>query len=176
MRGTTRERAVVVTVTVIPTGVEPSSVTELGETVQVAPCGAPVQLSDTSPVNPLGVISRLKVAVCPAVTVAVVEDPEGTSIEKSTAPVPTMPMISGLPAASWWTTTAPRSSPGAVGMKVTLMLQLAPTAKEAGERGQSLVGARVKSGSAKVMLLITRAAVPVLVSATVFGSLAVPTG
>ena len=45
--------AVVLTVTEAVTTVDPSRVTEAGEIVQVAVCGAPLQVSDTAPVNPL---------------------------------------------------------------------------------------------------------------------------
>ena len=45
--------AVVVTVTVAETSFVPSSVTEAEDTLQLAPKGAPLQPSDTCPVNPV---------------------------------------------------------------------------------------------------------------------------
>ena len=45
--------AVVVTVTVAETSFVPSSVTEAEDTWQLAPKGAPLQPSDTCPVNPV---------------------------------------------------------------------------------------------------------------------------
>lgn len=63
-------RAVVVTVNVALAFVEPASVTEDGETVQVEPAGTPahVQVTDLSK-PPLGESETVKVAVSPAVTV-----------------------------------------------------------------------------------------------------------
>src|SRR5262245_55835631 len=66
-------RAVVVMVTVTLALVEPSSVIEDGETLQLAAFGAPVQVHDTVLLKPpLGDMEIVKFAVSPAVTVLLV--------------------------------------------------------------------------------------------------------
>jgi len=51
--GGAQERAVVATVAVNDAPVLPLTVTELGDTEQVAPVGAPLQLKLTEPLKPL---------------------------------------------------------------------------------------------------------------------------
>ena len=66
------ERAVVVMVTVALAFVEPSSVADAGEMVQVAAAGAPEQVQVTVLLKPpLGERETVKLAVSPAVTVLV---------------------------------------------------------------------------------------------------------
>ena len=66
------EGAVVVMVSVEVT-LEPEGVTEMGENVQLAFDGAPLQVSDTAELNPFaGVRVIVYVALCPALTEAVV--------------------------------------------------------------------------------------------------------
>jgi hypothetical protein len=60
-------------------GVDPSSMTDAG-TVQVAALGAPVQVNETVPLKPLGATISVNVAVCPAVIVAVVDEPDAGAI------------------------------------------------------------------------------------------------
>ena len=58
-------------------------------TVQVAPKGAPEQESDNVPLKPAaGVACSLNCAVCPAVRVAVVDDPEAAVMETAALAVP----------------------------------------------------------------------------------------
>ena len=68
-RGGRSDRAVVVTVTVKFAGLVSVKVTDGGETLHVAPCGAPVQASEIDPVKPFcGARARAKVADWPAET------------------------------------------------------------------------------------------------------------
>src|SRR5207248_1424488 len=80
----------------------------------------------------------------------------------------------GLPPALSATDSVPVRVLEAVGVKVTLMVQLAPAAKVAGLVGQALapVLVAVKSPEAAKELMV-KAAVPVLVSVTVIGALVV---
>jgi len=70
-------RAVVVKVTVAVTVWVPSSVNIEGETLQVVPAGAPMQLHITVWLNPFsGAADSVKVAVCPATIVWLSGDAE----------------------------------------------------------------------------------------------------
>ena len=70
-------RAVVVKVTVAVAVCVPSRVKVEGETLQVAPAGAPMQLHVTAWLNPLaGATDSVKVAVCPAAMVWLSGDTE----------------------------------------------------------------------------------------------------
>jgi hypothetical protein len=65
--GGTAERAVVLTLTVAIAGILPLIVAGLGEIVQVAASGTPLQVNDTAPLNPFEPVSVSgNVAVCPA--------------------------------------------------------------------------------------------------------------
>ncbi len=78
------DRAVVVTFTVTIASFVPSrGVTMAGETEQLARAGAPLQLIETSPEKPSVVSKSSYIAVCPAVTVSISEEPIATEIEKS---------------------------------------------------------------------------------------------
>jgi hypothetical protein len=69
--------AVVVKVTVAFAESLPSSATDDGETVHVAPAGAPLQFHITVPTKPeAGVAVIVKLVCCPAVSVALVGDAE----------------------------------------------------------------------------------------------------
>ena len=91
-------------------------------------------------------------------------------------PVPLSVTLCGLPAAlSLIVTLAPRL-PLADGVKVTLIVQLAPAASVLGLMGQVLVCAKSPAFvPATVMLVIVRAAVPLFVSVTDLAALVVPT-
>ena len=92
-------RAVVVTEMLNGTEDAPLTFTDETEGVQIACAGAPLQEMLTDPVKPLkGFTCRLKVADCPADTVAEVNRPLTTLTEKS-VPVPESEIIWGLPAA-----------------------------------------------------------------------------
>ena len=80
----TAEGAVVLTDTVVDAASVPFRLTDEGFTVQVAFDGAPLQVKLSVPDRPFcGAMLRLYVAVCPALTVAEVEEPEAAPIEKS---------------------------------------------------------------------------------------------
>ena len=83
------------------------------------------------------------------------------------APVPVRLTVCGLPVALSVTVIVPGWLPAAVGVKVTLMEQLAPAATEA---GQVLVW---EYGALAAMLVMVRAAVPELVSVPVCAALVV---
>src|SRR5205823_1091657 len=70
---------------------------------------------------------RLKLAVWPAITVAVVEDPVAGATVKS-VPVPESATVCGLPGALSVIVSVPMREPSAVGVNVTLTAQLAPAA------------------------------------------------
>jgi hypothetical protein len=119
--------AVVTTLTVAVAG-DPLGVTEDGDTVQLDPAGAPVQVSMTTWLNPpRGVMVRFEVAVWPA---TIGEGEKGDAeIEKSIpVPVPVSGIICGLPEPLSVMVRVPDCKPAAVGAKVTLILQLAVTA------------------------------------------------
>ena len=155
------------TVTVTVVGVLPA-VAGLGETVQVALAGAPLQVKVMAPDNPPSPPTlKLYAAAWPAAAVAEVEEPEGTTRLKS-CPVPVSPAACGLPLALSEMVSAPVLVPVAVGVKVTEMVQLAPALTEP---PQVLVW--VKSPLA-AMLEMVREVWPVLVRVTVCALLLVP--
>jgi hypothetical protein len=83
-RGNVRLAAVVVTATVTRAELDPLSVTEVGETEQLASEGAPVHAKVTVPLGPpSGEMLKLYVAVLPADTAMLVEEPEAAPMEKS---------------------------------------------------------------------------------------------
>src|SRR6202007_1156019 len=85
------------------------------------------------------------------------------------APVPVRLADCGLPEALSATLRVPVRVPEAVGVKVTLMVQFAPAARELPQLSVS-----EKSPLAEI-LVIVKVAVPVLVSVTAFAALLVPT-
>ena len=104
----------------------PSGVTELGVTEQVAAVGAPLQLSEVVWLNPdTGAMVRVYSAAWPAVTVLELGEAE---IEKP-VPMPESATVWGVPRALTVIVKAPVRVPVAVGVKVTPMLQLFPTAR-----------------------------------------------
>ena len=86
----------------------------------------------------------------------------GAKLALDAAPVPVRLTVWGLPVALSVTVIVPGWLPVAVGVKVTLMEQLAPAAREA---PQVLVWAY---GALATMLVMVSAAVPELVSVTVW--------
>lgn len=79
-----RLAAVVVTVAVAGAEFNPSSVTDAGATEHIASDGAPEHASVTEPLSPpSGTTLKLYVAVAPAETVALPEEPGAGAIEKS---------------------------------------------------------------------------------------------
>jgi len=115
----------VVTVTLKGAGEDPFSVTDVGASEQVANVGAPAQPIATTPVKPFSDEScKLYVAVCPAVTVAVVEPPAAAR-EKSVA-LPVRATTCGLPLALSVIVSEPVRLPLLVGTKATLRVQFPP--------------------------------------------------
>jgi hypothetical protein len=84
-------------------------------------------------------------------------------------PVPESATVRGLPAASSVIVTVPLLDPPAEGPKVTLTRQLAPAASELPQ-----VFVWAKSPLAAILVMV-RAALPVLESVTVWPELVVPT-
>lgn len=126
--GVVSEGAVVVTVTVNGADVGPFSATDAGATVQTANEGAPAHPSPTVPVKPFSEETcKLYVAVCPSVTVAVVEPPAAEARAKSVA-LPVSLTVCGLPPALSVMLKEPVLLPLAVGANLTLNVQFAPGA------------------------------------------------
>jgi len=124
-RSNVRLGAVVVTVTMARPEVDPMSVTEAGETEHAASDGAPVHAKLTMPLRPpAGEMLKLYVAVPPADTVVLVEEPEAAAMEKS-VPVPERATMRGLPGALSVIVSVPFREPPAVGENVTLTEQFA---------------------------------------------------
>jgi hypothetical protein len=107
------------------------TLTEAG-TVQIGAgvtAGVIAQLRLTVPLNdPAGVTARLKDAVCPAVMVAEFADPVVGAMAKSGAAVavPDKARLCGLLSALSAIFRPAVALPAAVGLKTTLMVQLAP--------------------------------------------------
>src|SRR5437660_8398124 len=93
-------------------------------------------------------------------------------------PVPVSDTVCGLSAASLVIFTAAARAPGAAGVKLTLIVQLAPGATEPAPVGQVLPAAKAKSAAcAPVMVILVRfsGAPPLLVNVTFCAGLVVPT-
>jgi hypothetical protein len=106
----------------------PLGVTVVGEKLHDAPAGRSEQESPTASLNPFeGVTVTVVVPDWPAVTLSV---PGEALSAKSGAPVamPEKETVCGLPVALSAMETEAVRVPTAVGVKVTLMVQLAPTA------------------------------------------------
>src|SRR5207249_9335342 len=87
---------------------------------------------------------------------------------------PVSATLCGLAAVLWVTGRVPGRAPEVVGVKVTLIEQLAPAAKVAGLVRQALAPVLVAATSPEAAKeLIVKAAVPVLVNVTVIGALVV---
>ncbi len=166
-RGTGRivecDGAVVVTVIVTMTGA--LSVNELGDAEQVPAGIAPLQETVTASLNPPeGENDNGNVADCPAETVAEVEPPGGTEMMMS-VPWPDRVTACGLPGALSEIVIAPVRAPVAVGVKVTLIMQVPPPAATVALFAHVVPAAVAKSPLA-AMLAIFNVALPVLVSVT----------
>jgi hypothetical protein len=118
-------RAVVVTLTLKSVAVVALSVSVAG-TVQVAPVGAPVHVSEAVPLTPAPPIDIEYFAVAPAATVAELEPPDSIPRPRlGAAPVPVSNTICGLFGALSVITRLPVRVPDAVGVKVTCIVQVA---------------------------------------------------
>src|SRR5207302_9688674 len=97
---------------------------------------------------------------------------------KPGGPVPFIQPVCGLPVASSGVFSGAAGTPGAAGVKLTLIVQLAPGATEPAPLGQVLPAAKAKSAAcAPVMVMLVRfsGAPPLLVRVTVCAALVVPT-
>src|SRR2546427_1466017 len=127
--GGTIDRTAVPTVTRLVTGLVPSGVTEPGETEQLDCAGKPLQIKSTVPVNPPeGMTVSVKLTESPATTVT--EGGEAASVNVLPVP-PTRFTVWGLPGALSAIVIPPFRLPAAVGVNVTLMVQLVAVAREA---------------------------------------------
>jgi hypothetical protein len=166
-RGAPAEAAVVVTLTVIFVAELPA-VTAFG-TVQVASEGAPVQVKLTLWLNPPSpAIVKVYVAACPGATAFEVTEPEAAASVKSW-PVPLRATLCGLPIALSEMLMVPVLVPLATGLKVTEIVQLAPTL--------TLVPQVLVWEKSPLVVIVrgVRAPVPVLDSVSVCGELRVET-
>src|SRR3989442_1535220 len=102
----------------------------------------------------------------------------GAKVTAGAMPVPASDTDCGLPAASSVMFTAAACTPGPAGVKLTLIVQLAPGATELVPIGQVLPAAKAKSAAcAPVMVMLVRfsGAPPLLVRVTFCAALVVPT-
>jgi hypothetical protein len=159
---------VVATITVTGLGAALPGASEVGETVQVASEGAPVQLNPTVWLKPPK-LPRLRenVADNPGETEFDVGAPEGGARLKS-GPLPARLMLWGLFGALSLTVSCPVLVPSAVGVKVTLIMQLDPTTNPV---PQLLVW--LKSPLTAILETVS-GRFPELVSVTPFAVLVVP--
>src|SRR5206468_233151 len=98
----------------------------------------------------------------------------GANPTPGAVPFPLRESICGLPPASSASDSVPVPAPEAVGVTVTLMVQVPPAAKVAGLVGQALAPVLVAAKSPEAANeLIVKAAVPVFVSVTVIAVLVV---
>jgi hypothetical protein len=124
--GVARAVVTIEAVEITPTDV---GVTELGVSVQDEFAGAPVQVKATDELKPF---SPVTVAITPAVVPAATLTVVGTTVtEKSgfvVVPVPVSVAVCGLLASLSATPSVAVTGPVAVGVNVTLIVQVAPTA------------------------------------------------
>src|SRR5207302_1228857 len=98
----------------------------------------------------------------------------GVNTTPGPVPFPLSATICGLPAALSASDSVPVRAPKAVGVKVTLMVQLLPAAKVAELMGQPFSPIRLAADLPDAANeLIVKGAVPVFVSVTVIGALVV---
>ena len=123
----------------------------------------------------------LKVATCGVLVAPVAQEPnarlDGVRLTPGAgaAPVPVRLTDSGLLSPLSVICTAALLVPAAEGVNVTLMVQLAPIASVLGLRGQVLPWAKSDAfAPCSVISVIASAAVPILLTVTVFDALVVP--
>lgn len=156
--------AVVVTVTVMLTGVVPDKFADVGESTQLDLSGAPVQVNVAKPLNPVEpAICRLNVAGWPAMTVADVDPPDGGATAKS-EPVPVRVITLCEPAALCVIVSVALLAPAVFGANVTVIVQLASLTNVA---GQLLFAVKSEPVSVFWIPLINKSAVPVFLIVTV---------
>src|ERR1700682_3615270 len=148
--------------------------TDAGVTVQVERLGAPVQANATVPVNPpTGVMVTVKVSGLPAVTFCTVVGPVNPKSGGVVVPVSGTVCVLGV--ALSMMVKVPMRVPAAMGVNVTLIVQLAPAASgvAGGVIGQGVAPALAAKSPDAAMEMIVRGPVPVLVSVSVCAALVV---
>src|SRR6202171_3635396 len=151
-----------------------AAATEAGVTVQVELLGAPVQANATVPVNPpTGVMVTVKVSGLPAVTFCTVVGPVNPKSGGVVVPVSGTVCVLGV--ALSMMVKVPMRVPAAMGVNVTLIVQLAPAASgvAGGVIGQGVAPALAAKSPDAAMEMIVRGPVPVLVSVSVCAALVV---
>jgi hypothetical protein len=129
MVGVVRAVVAIVAVDVAPVGV---GVTDAGLSEQVEPAGAPVQVSATAVVKPLSPATVTVVfAVAPAAMLSVAGEAATVKSGFVDVPVPVSAAVCGLLASLSATLKVAVTAPVAVGVKVTLIVQLLPAARVA---------------------------------------------
>jgi hypothetical protein len=147
------------------TVVAPDGVSELGVTAQLPAEGAPLQLSETSWWSPSrGSTVTVYVTVWPADMLADVE----LAVSEKSWPVPDNDTDCGLADALSVKVRVPVREPAAPGLKVTVMVQLAPAARLA---GQALVW---EKSPVAAMFVTLSVALPPFVTLIVCAVLAAP--
>jgi hypothetical protein len=145
-----------------------------GETLHAARGGAPLQLKLIVALKPgVAVRLRLYLAAWPAVTVAVVDEPDAAASAKS-RPVPVRATVWGLPAALSENERVPAACPPEVGVKsrATVQLELGPTVPEAVHVVPEVT---VANGPVTATADSERVALPVLERVTIWELVVVPT-
>lgn len=166
-------RAVVVIVAVEVTPVE-LGVTEFGLSEQDEPAGAPVQVRATAEVKPFKPVTvTVVVAVAPAAMLKLAGAAATVKSGLVVVPVPFSVAVCGLLASLSATLSVAVTAPVAVGVNVTLIVQLAPTANVV---PHALVSAK-DAAAEPVMLtaMLFTVAVLLFFSVTVCAVLVVPT-
>ena len=126
MPGEVRAVVVIVAVDVAPVEV---GVTELGLTAQDEPAGAPLQVRATTEVKPFKPVTvTVVVAVPPAAMLRVAGEAATEKSGVAVVPVPVSAAVCGLLASLSATVSVAVTTPVAVGVNVTLIVQLAPAA------------------------------------------------
>jgi hypothetical protein len=169
--GEVRAVVTMVAVDVAPVAV---GVTELGFSEQDEPAGTPVHVRATAVVNPFNPVTVIvEVAVAPAATLTLAGDAAMVKSGLVVPPVPVSVAVCGVLASLSATLRVALTVPVAVGVKVTLMVQLFPTASVV---PQALVLAK-EDAPAPVTLttMFFRIAVLSFLSVTVFAVLVVLT-
>lgn len=144
----------------------PLGVTVAGEAEQLVRAGRPLQLNATAALKPdLGVTVTARLPELPATIVSAAGE---TEMPKSD-PSPPSVTACGLPGALSAIVSVPVIEPAVTGEKVTLTVQVAPTARVV---PQLPLSAKFPEA---LMLVMFRTAVPELVRVTLCAALTVPT-
>jgi hypothetical protein len=167
--GAVRAVVLIVAIEVTPADV---GVTGLGLSEQLEPAGAPVQVSATEDVKPFNPFTVTVVfAAAPAATLTLVGKAVTVKSGLVDVPVPVSVAVCGLLASLSATLNVAVTSPAAVGLNVTLIVQLAPAASVA---PHALVCAKEDADApARVTTMFFTVAVLLFFSVTVCAALVV---